>query len=567
MTFWRKLRKRISLTKAWHGRVRGDARDRLRRGFDRYAEGNYAEACTLCEAALALEPDLADASCLVGVLACRGGDADSGARAIERALDLSPCTWYLAALADARLLQQRPGDAQVLYSRAFPRQAADLAGLTDAGLPWKRTHPDWIRGLMRVTLPLSLPHLEGTRKGQLPADEVEAGHLLNWALALVSQRRVRQGIYLLQQAVIRDPRLGYGHAVLALLYTLNQDWQPALAAGYVARNLGSEAFPGANDLCILAAQFGTGTPCAELDPVFDWSAFTAAVHGSSHLEDLPRLEGIPFAQYPDNSLVYFIACDPTYFFEYGIALACSIRETTHRSLIHFHIYNPTAELWSALPGLRTRLVPLTLSLTWELVDYDRFGGKSFYCIFARFSRLYQLLVSATAGIRVVMLDADSLVRSDLAPALAGGREIGLAHAEHEPVWHRYLGGFTTFRASPAALQFLHELSTFLTTNLATGQARAYLDQIALFACVYQRKAAVDEIVDNLPNTVFCDTLFLEDALIWSVTQNKGVDSPFDRARRSILGRYDQPIFSSANLATEDRPAGYGPATTDRYETG
>src|SRR4029434_10002947 len=98
--------------RTWQGRG-FHGRDKLRRAFDRYAEGNFVEACTLCEAALALEPGLADASCLLGVLACRGGDADSGARAIERAVNLSPHNvWYLAALADARLLQQHAGDAQ-----------------------------------------------------------------------------------------------------------------------------------------------------------------------------------------------------------------------------------------------------------------------------------------------------------------------------------------------------------------------------------------------------------------------------------------------------------------------
>src|SRR5262249_55800598 len=260
----------------------------------------------------------------------------------------------------------------------FPRQIAELAVLTDTGLPWKKTHPDWTRSLLQVTLPPSLEGLEDAHGEQLPA-RVEAGHFLNWALVLTSHRRVRQAIYLLQQAILRDQRLGYGHAVLALLLTLNQDWQQALAAGYAARKLGSEAFRGATDLCILAAQFGTGTLCAELDPVFDWSAFARAGHESPHLDLLPRLQGVPFKQFPETALVYFIACDPTYFFEYGIALACSIRETTERHCIHFHIYNPTPDTWRALQRLRTSLDPLMLSVTWEFVDYDHFGGKSLYC--------------------------------------------------------------------------------------------------------------------------------------------------------------------------------------------
>ena len=159
-----------------------------------------------CASGVGARSELADASWLLGVLACRGGDADSGARAIERALDLSPGnTRYLAALADALLLQQRADDAQVLYCRAFPRQAADLEGLTDAGLPWKRTHPDLdsdsaAGSIAAIASSTWRTHTRRTRS----RDEVEAGHLLNWALVLVSQRRVRQAISLLQQAVMRD---------------------------------------------------------------------------------------------------------------------------------------------------------------------------------------------------------------------------------------------------------------------------------------------------------------------------------------------------------------------------
>jgi hypothetical protein len=198
--------------------------------------------------------------------------------------------------------------------------------------------------------------------------------------------------------------------------------------------------------------------------------------------------------------------------------------------------------------LRSGIEPLMVSVTWESVDFERFGGKSLYCISARFSRLHELLQTAPPGLRVVMLDADSLVRGDLAPALAGGREIGLVHAEHEPPWHQYLAGFTTFRVSPAATRFLHDVSAFLATNVTIGRARVYLDQIALYACA--REAMAMEVIDHLPLDVFCDTLFGESALIWSVTQNKGADSPFDRARRSVLERYNQRFPPRVNLFQE-----------------
>src|SRR6185436_1582298 len=128
---------------------------------------------------------------------------------------------------------------------------------------------------------------------------------------------VRQGIYLLQAAVERDRGQGYGDAVLALLHTLNRDWHPALAAARAARSMGVEVFPGSTDLCLLAAQFGVGTPYAELDPIVDWAPFIAPEEaGAGHLERLPAVEGGPYPRFPDGVLVYYIACDPVYFLEY-----------------------------------------------------------------------------------------------------------------------------------------------------------------------------------------------------------------------------------------------------------
>lgn len=528
-----------SLTKRWRTRGSSVARSKLWDAFSRYAEGNYAEACVLCEAALMLEPGLAEASYLLGVLACRGGDADSGARAIERALELSPgSSVFVAALADARLLQQREAEALALYSRAFPGQVGDLARLTDAGLPWKRAHPDWITRLKAVTLPLSEPRPDGAGMSfPVRIDDVFPGHLVNWALVLASRRHLRQAIHLLEKAVAANPRLGYAQSALALLHTLNRDWEIALAAAQAARRLGAEVFSGANDLCILAAQFGLSGDVGELDPVFDWSAFCGPDEiRDKHLERLPVLQGDAFPKFPTGVLIYFICCDAQYFFDHGIALACSIREYSPRSAVHLHLFNPTPEVWSALPDVATALAPLPLSATWESADFDRYGGKALYCACARFSRLYQLLLSTPN--RVVMLDADSLVRGDLAAALTQRGEIGLVRAEYEPLWHQYLAGFTTFRRSPAAERFLRDLSTFLATNLATGHARLYLDQIGLYACMHRHRELYAEAVAHLPIATFCDTLFRDGALVWSVTQNKGEDSPFALLKRSVLRRYE-----------------------------
>ena len=524
----------------WRAARRRIARGKVRRALACYAAGRGDAAKVLCDSALRLAPDLPEVSYVIGLIASRDGDAQAGAAAIARAVELAPGDRrYLAALADAQLLLQRPDAALPLYIQAFPGHTAALDALPVSDLPWKRVHPDWMRDLHRVTLPLQFLK-PGAAPGAdlLPAGLVESCHLLNWALVLVGRRRVPLAIYLLQRAVALNPALGYGHAALALLHTLNREWSPALAAALTARNLREEVFPGATDLCVLGAQLGTGCAVPALDPIFDWSTLAAPPAAIAwQVDELPPVEGLPLPSFPEHATVYFVPCDPRYFFEYGVALACSIHESVAAGAVHFHLYNPTPELWTRWGELRARLGSLVFTATWERVDYDAFGGIGPYCIMSRFARLYQVLGAARPGTRVVMLDADSLVRGDPGSALATGREIGLAHVANEPFWHQYLGGFVTFRATPAAHNFLLRLGRFLATNLAAGRSRAFMDQIAMYVCMHRRDEETVAAVDELPIAVYCDTLFGEHALIWSVTQRKSADSAFDQARRSLLARY------------------------------
>jgi Tfp pilus assembly protein PilF len=531
------------LIRAWRKRSFGIAKSKLHSALDCYAMGKYPEARVLCEAALKFEPQLADACYLLGLLACRSGNADLGARFLERAIELVPGNQlYLAALGDARLLQQREDDALLLYSRAFPRYATHANSFSDEGLPWTKAHPDWLGRLRSVTLPALKPGVDLTIiSGQGWVDNPAlSGHLLNWALLLILHRRVRSAIYLIEQTVSADPQLGYAQAVLALLYTLNDDSQHALAAARIARNLGAEAFAGANDLCIIAAQFELNCGIPALDPVFDWSAFCGPDQAHArHPEILPAIDGLPFPQFRSDGLIYFICCDTNYFLEYGIALVCSVGEKCRNGAIHLHLFNPASEAWAALRRLQS-IVVLPLSVTWEAVDFDRYGGKTLYCSCARFVRLYQLLL--TTDTRIVMLDADSLLRGDLGPALERCGDIGLVRAPYEPLWHRYLAGVTTFRRMPAAERFLTELGTFLSMNLTRGHARLYIDQIALYVCAQRCERTCGGSIEHLPIEIFCDTLFRDGALVWSITQNKNEDNPFTEYKRAILQRYQDMLM-------------------------
>ena len=363
--------------------------------------------------------------------------------------------------------------------------------------------------------------------------DTRSGHVLNWALLLVRRRRVAAARDLLEQALTADPALAYAYAVSALLDTLDKRWAEALRAGLAAREGGAETFAGATDLCIVSAQLMLGVAPDALDPVFDWSAFYPA--DRCEVTELPTVQGSPFPSVASDDVCYVICCDTHYLMEHAIALVCSIREKCRAAAVHLHVFSPGEMVWPVIDKLRAAVTPLPLSVTWESVDFAKYGGTAAYCSSARFARLYQFL-GATAS-RLVMLDADSLVRADLQAELSEYPEIGLVYAEHEPPWHQYLAGLTAFRKTPESMQFLRQLSTFVVTNLETRQPRFYTDQIGICACVLRANAALTQQIGHLPLAKFCDTLFGLDALVWSITQKKTDRNAFSAYKLKMLARY------------------------------
>ena len=521
------------------GAAHGAVDDTIAVAMEHCARGDYAAAGAMIEAAIARAPTHAGAHYLLGLLACHGGAHDTGARHIERALELEAGNrQYLAALADARLLQQREVDALALYTEAFPQEFAATRDLEDGDLPWKRAHPDWTRTLRRVVSPLPDPGCDGSRSpGPVRFDDAVPGHLMNWALVLISRRQGKRAIWLLNRAILANARLGFAHAALAIVQTLNRDWEPALAAATSARALCEEGFQGANDLCILASQLGLGTDIKDFDPQFAWDAFSRPEPDiTPELKMLPDLEGEAFPEFPAGALVCFIACDPQYLVDHATALACSIRENCDRCAIHLHVFNPDDRARSTIRRLGQALEPIPVSVTWEWADFDRYGGKSVYCPYIRFCRLYQLVASTEN--RVVMFDADSLVRGDLNAALEDCRAIGLVRTTGEPMWHQYLAGVVTFCRTTEAERFLLLLGSFLASNVLAGKGRAYLDQIGLYVCALHHRGTLGEAIQELAIERFCDTLFRDSALVWSITQNKAADGPFVQYQRAMLSKFE-----------------------------
>jgi len=176
--------------------------------------------------------------------------------------------------------------------------------------------------------------------------------------------------------------------------------------------------------------------------------------------------------------------------------------------------------------------PLAMHASYESVDFERYGGRARYCAHARYGRLYQW-VMANEG-RVALLDADSLVRGDLVAATQGLGDIALVYAVDEPIWHRVLSGFSTYRPSAQSRRFLGRMAGLAALNLTGGRARYSLDQTALYVCATLARADGTPI-DTLP-LEYCDTTFQDHSLVWSVTQSKQLAGRFQELKSRILQR-------------------------------
>src|SRR6185503_8836752 len=123
-----------------------------------------------------------------------------GATLLERAcIGDSNEPMYVAALGDARLLQQREEGALVQYEQAFPALDARIRATDEPPSPWKQAHPDWLTRGAQVTLP------GPGERHPLPSpwvprslSDTRSSHLLNWALLLVRRRRVAAARILLE---------------------------------------------------------------------------------------------------------------------------------------------------------------------------------------------------------------------------------------------------------------------------------------------------------------------------------------------------------------------------------
>jgi tetratricopeptide (TPR) repeat protein len=449
----------------------------------------------------------------------RRGDARAGLRLLDDALELEPRRPdLLARKADALLLCGREDDALAAYAAIMPDVAVDL---DPAAMPALGAHRIWLRFLSRVGVP------DEVASGVPQAVDVRAWS--NYASLLANTRRTRSAAALFERVCDADPGDGYAWAARALIHTLNREWRAALPAARRAKELGAELFEASMDSCLLSAALGLGRAPGEVDDYLDWTALRAG-EVDAMLARLPPLATPMASVSPQHELVFFVACDPAYLRRFGVALALSIRQHCPTAAVHFHVYSPDESSERVLDWLKTALAPLAIYASQESVDFERFGGVARYCAAARFARLYQWTQRNAS--RVVMVDADTLVRADLAPALARVGDVGLIFWPHEPMWHALPAFFSVWRDSPASRELLACQAALMVHNLLRRRVRTFMDQVGLYVCREMRPRAAGEI-EYLPYT-YCDPNFEPASLAWTVTQAKEQAHAFQQLGAAVL---------------------------------
>ena len=234
-----------------------------------------------------------------------------------------------------------------------------------------------------------------------------------------------------------------------------------------------------------------------------------------------------------TTTIHFMACDPVYLFEHGLANLCSLLETHDEQLhCHVHLYDPTEESVQLLHTLAQALPLLGLTASVEHSPQEAARNVGYAC--RRFLAADWLL-SQFAGHDMVMTDADVLWRQPLRRLLetVGNQpSIVVTTPECTPFWERVVAGLMYLRGDEDSRAFLKEVARVITFNLERGNMVWFLDQIVLSARIDHARNAL-----GLSPSMLVDTAHGAEALTWAITNHKQAASLYQDYKADLLSRH------------------------------
>lgn len=333
----------------------------------------------------------------------------------------------------------------------------------------------------------------------------------------------------------RDADARWCRDALGLIATIARRWEIADAL------LGLPTVPPRDDdlgpiahLCRMAAALGLNGPHADLGP-----DLRAAIAPSEAVAAPNAGSGRP-DRAPDAALTVFLACDPVYLERFGLAALAAFAEAHpgRRLGAHLHLFDPTATACAAADRAAAALgldLVLTTEATPPETEPHRRGA---YYACARFCRLAEAMAVHRAP--VVALDADAIVRRDLAPLLTRTVDVGLTFSPHSVPWNRYPAGFLLLRPTAAARAFAADVGRLIGDGLGRGRRLWFLDQWALLVAAARLPQARRRI-RRFPWTWTYDTEFTDRGWVWQGNDSRKNENPVLCAEIArLLRRVDQP---------------------------
>jgi tetratricopeptide (TPR) repeat protein len=196
-------------------------------------------------------------------------------------------------------------------------------------------------------------------------------HYLNGIIA-AQEHDIEACVGYCERALELDPELGLASAALALIHTLNQEWQAALIAARNAKVCGAEFGNHLVDLSLLASTWRLHLPNES-------SLELANLEVEGGLEEL--LNWLPPVVWPTVALAdftLFVYCDYAHFLEHAVPLVWSLAAQQERNVhVHLHIANPMPRSPALIAALGAKS-GLSISWSHERVDPEQYGELSLY---------------------------------------------------------------------------------------------------------------------------------------------------------------------------------------------
>jgi len=464
-----------------------------------YRQERATEALVGLEAVRQAEPDLpplqkAFRAChhLIGQQAEQAGDRAVARRHYEAALRFDPDDAELHAALGTLLFKEHPRLSTHHTLRAWELAPGSTAHYGNAWQVLNKIGADF-SSLDELVSELA--------QGWTYATQIGIGNALRQA------GRAEDAEAAYRTAACRHPSYPFAYTRLGCLYATTSRHEDA---DRCFERVGQGWGPAREEAIRLAPSFLASLP-----------ADGGALSGTVEFRDRPVAP-------EDADFVMFSSGDAAYIAKFAFSLVNSIDQNRHRpAFVHIHAINPDRKTEEEIERIRESFPRVGLAYSHERTDVERFGDeRKTYFACARFLLLPHLI--KIYGKPVLMLDMDLLLLRDPDPirAMVGEADLGAVGGVAMEIWNEIWADVVYIRPTGKAIGFLDCAARYIRHFLDAGQARWFLDQIALFVAHHRRQPEqAAAMIRFLPKSIHrMEMLVLrdgsitgsDDAFFWSV---------------------------------------------------